>query len=567
MRCPSCGVKVKRSQARCPSCGSPLVPMPPMFGGAAREVRPSLGYPAQAVPEALPERRLGGRVVLVVIVALALVALSLAALVLVRGIEAPGRGVPLSASVFPDAALRAVVKTYDADDDDALNADELAALTTLDCSNRSISSLQGLASLTSLTSLNASGNDLAEADLSSNPALGDVDLSDNHLSSVNLANLSALTSLDVSGNSLTSLDLGACPRLMTLSCGGNQLARLDLSKNPQATDISYDGGLSLTIPIAEGFFPDAGLRASLASVDSDGDGALSERERTAVTTLKVSDTATADLSGLAWLPSLVTLDISGTAVASLDCAQLPPLLNSLIARDSALGELSLAGLEWLYVLDVANTPLSALDLSATTRLTSLDVTGTQLGTLDVTPCASTLSTLHVGEGVAVTGAVTRTSAAFPDAAVRSAVFSTKGNPDGDDMLTGAELAALTTLDLSGTGATNLAGLSSLGALRSLNCSGLKLGTFSAQGLGQLQELNLAGCSLTSVDLSAATSLTRLDVSNNDLEALSVGTSPNLAQLSATGNPRLTQVEVSGTAQLVPGENALVDEGCEIIQTQ
>lgn len=565
MRCPSCGVKVKRSQSRCPSCGSPLVPMPPMFGGAAREVRPNLGYPAQAIPAMPPERRVGGRAIVVVIIAMALVALSLVALLIVRGMEAPGRGVPVSSSTFPDAALRAVVKTYDTDDDDALNAEEVASITALDCSSRSISSLQGIATLTALTQLDASGNDLTEVDLSANAALVDVDLSDNSLTGLGLANLANLAALDVSDNALTSLDLTGCPQLQTLMCTNNQLARLDLSKNPLATGISYDAGLSLTIPIAEGFFPDAGLRASLVAIDSDADGALSDRERSAATTLKLTDASTADLSGLIWLPNLTTLDISGSAVSHVDGAQLPSLLNSLLASGSKLESLSLSGLEWLYVLDVSNTQLATIDLGPTSHLTSLNVTGTPLSSLDVTPCASTLSTLRVGENVTVSGALTRTAGAFPDAAVRAAVFSQKNNPDGDDMLTAAEVSAITSLDLSGSGATNLTGLSALTSMRTLVCNGLQLGSFSAQGLAQLQDLSLVGCALTSLDVSAAAGLMRLDVSNNDLEALSVSASPGLASLNATGNARLTTVDAVGCAQLVPGQNALVDEGCAIIQ--
>lgn len=568
MRCPSCGSKVKRSQSRCPSCGSPLVPMPPAFGGAAREVRPSLGYPAQPAPVAdLAGRKVAPRILVVAIVALALVALSLVALVLVRSMEAPGRGVQVSASTFPDAALRAVVKTYDADDDGALNAEELASITSLDCSNRSISSLQGISLLTSLTELDASGNDLVEADLSSSTGLTNVDLSNNELTSVNLANLVNLVELDVSGNALTALDLSACASLQTLSCSTNQLARLDLSKNTQVSSVSSDEGLSLIIPIAAGFFPDEGLRSVLAGLDTDGDGGLSDRERSSVTSLVVSNPAVSDLTGLAWLPNLTSLDISGTSVTRIVGSELPALLNSLTARDAAVSEVDLTGLEWLYALDLANTPLTSLDLSATPRLTSLDVSGTQLSALDVTPCASTLSALYVEEGVGVTGAVTRTSSSFPDAALRSAVFSEQNNPNGDDLLTGAEISTITALDLTSSGASDLTGLSALTALRTLRCDGLSLAGagFSAAGLGQLRELSLVGCGLTWVDLSAAGNLVTLDVSNNDLDALVVSASPNLAQLTATGNARLTQVDATGCTLLVPGESALVDEGCELIQ--
>lgn len=543
--------------------------MPPSFGGAAREVRPSLGYPAQPAPVGdLAGRRVAPRVLVVVIVALALVAFSLVALVLVRSMEAPGRGVQVSATTFPDAALRAVVKTYDGDDDGALSAEEVASITSLDCSNRSISSLQGISTLTALAELDASGNDLTEADLSSNASLTDVDLSNNELTSVNLANLTSLVSLDVSGNALTSLDLSACASLQSLSCSTNQLARLDLSKNAQVSSVNSDEGLALIIPIAAGFFPDEGLRSTLAALDTDGDGGLSDRERSAVTSLVVSDPATSDLTGLSWLPNLTALDISGTAVTRLDGSVLPGLLNSLTARDAAVSEVDLTGLEWLYALDLANTPLTALDLAATPRLTSVDVSGTQLSALDVTPCASTLSTLYVAEeGVSVTGALTRTASSFPDAALRTAVFSGQNNPNGDDLLTGTEIAAITALDLTGSGVSDLTGLDALGSLRTLRCDGLSLAGagFSAAGLGQLRELSLAGCGLTWVDLGAAANLTALDVSNNDLDALVVSASPNLAQLNATGNARLTQVDATGCTQLVPGESALVDEGCTVIQ--
>ncbi len=568
MRCPSCGAKVKRSQARCPSCGSPLVPMPPMFGGAAREVRPELGYPAQPAMAAVqPETppRVGGRVLIVVVIALALVAFSLVALLVVRSMEAPGRGVPITPSTFPDAALRAVVKTYDADDDDALNADEVASITSLDCSARSIGSLRGISTLTALTTLDASRNNLTDADLSSNAALTSANLSDNRLTSVTLANLGNLGSLDVSDNALTALDLSACGQLRSLACTGNGLARLDLSKNGLVTSVSADPGLSLIIPIAEGFFPDAGLRASLAVLDSDGDGALSDRERSSAASLQVSDASTADLTGLAWLPSLTTLDISGCAVTSVSGSQLPAMLNSLVAKDSQLSTLDLEGLEWLYVLDITNTAVSSLDLSATPHLTNLSATASHLSSLDVTPCAATLSTLHIGENVSVTGALTRTAGALPDPALRGVVFSSTNNPDGDDMLTGSEVSALTSLDLSGTGTTNLAGLPALTSLRTLVCNGLQLGSFSAQGLTQLQSLSLSGCGLTSVDVSAAGGLASLDVSNNDLDALVVSTAPGLTQLNATGNARLTAVDATGCLQLVPGESALVDEGCTIIQ--
>lgn len=538
-----------------------------MFGGAAREVRPSLGYPPQAAIPQVDERpRRTSRLLAAVIAILAVLAVALVAVLVLQRVHVPGTGLAINEATFPDGALRAVVNTYDSNDDGALNAEELASITSLDCSSRNVSSLEGIDELTSLTSLNASNNRLSVADLSGNAALTRANLSGNRLTEVNLAGLSQLASLDVSNNQLASLDLSACAALSSLACTGNSLARLDLSHNHALTSLTCDEGQTMTIPIAEGFFPDAGLRASLTSLDSDGDGALSDRERSAATSLVVSDASTASLTGLSWLPNLATLDISGTQVSSLVGSELPSQLSSIVAHDSALASVDLAGLEGLNTLDVSNAPLTAVDLTPAARLTSLDIRGSQIAALDVTPCLSTLATLRCDASATVQGVVTRTSACFPDEALRSAVFSAAGDSEQDDMLTEAEVAAITELDLTGSGATDLTGLAQLGSLRSLNCSGLAIAgnAFSCVGLGQLQVLTLSGCGLTSIDLTGADSLMTLDASNNDLEALATGGAPNLAFLNATGNARLTLIDATGCAGLMAEGAVQMDEGCELV---
>jgi Leucine-rich repeat (LRR) protein len=567
MRCPSCGAKVKRSQSRCPSCGELLVPMKPSFGGAAVEVRPELGYKS-SVPAVA--RKSLNRVKPAIIVVIALLAVAAVALIaiLVNVMRMPVSGVLINEDVFPDASFRAAVRVNDTNDDGALSPEEIAQITTMNCSNRGIESLEGIANLTALTSLNASNNNLESVDLSSNVLLTTVNLSSNNLMSVNLSNLNSLEVLDISNNELTTLDVSSCAALKSLVCTNNQLARLDLTTNVQLQDLAIDPDQNVTIPISEGFFPDEGLRASLRSsdVDTDGDGALSQRERQSLTRLVISDPSTASLEGLAWLSSVTTLDLSGTQVTTLDGTQLPQSITTIKADNSQVSSVNLESLRLLISLSLENVPLDSLDTTNLTTLTSLDVTGASLTSLDITPCAASLTTLYVDDDDQVTGGVANTSSCFADPSLREALFSSSANnPNGDDLLSVGELANLTSLDLSKSSVTDLSGIELLTNLKSLNCSGLTLESVSCEGLSGLQSLFLSGCSLSSIDLTGADSLITLDVSNNSLTSLDVSKAPQLQMLIATNNPGLSVIDIRSCAQLTL-DNVLHDDATTVIQS-
>ena len=565
MRCPSCGARVRRDHDRCPSCGAALAPgLEAQFGGAARDVRAQLGMPESPQPPAAPAHR-RRRLPWVVAGAVALAGVACVCALVAGGLGARGAGVAIDSSTFPDAALRAVVRTYDVDGDGALSVDELAGITALDCSDRDVTSLAGVERLTALETLNASGNRVSGADLSACASLVSADVSGNGMSALTLGSLPRLESLDVSGNVLSGLDLSGCPELRSLDCRGNGIARLDLSRNALVDSLAVSDGQNVTVPIAAGFFPDEGLRATLQALDTDGDGALSERERTSVTSLSGLDPTTQSLAGLAWLPNLASLDVSGTQVSRLSSDDLPAQVTSVVARGCPLEDVSLSGLAWLYTLDVANTPLASLDLSALTRLTTLDVSGCpSLSALDVSACQTTLATLWCDAGLSVTGGVAKTSAAFPDAALRAAVFASPANANCDCLLTPAELASLTSLDLAGTGVTSTQGLELLGSLGSLSCSGANLQSFSCAGLGSLTSLSLTSCGLTSLSLEGSPKLASLDVSGNALATLDLSATPELAWLRVTGNAGLAQVDVSACPALADGQGVEADEGTQVI---
>ncbi len=385
MRCPSCGAKCRSNRVRCPRCGVPLDPKVAAFGGAARGVREAWGLEAQ-VETAVEPRRDATRYAAFAAVALILVAGSLTVALLVNRSSGPGRERPLDAENFADASLVSVLAPYDADGDGTLSPAEASLVTDLDCSGMGLRSLAGIELCVNLRSLDASGNSLTAVDLTELGALEHADLSDNALSSLDVSGHGALSTLDVTDNGMTSLDVSGCAALQSLSCAGNELARLDLSDCDSLTSLWCDEGQNVTVPIAEGFFPDAGLRATLAAVaDADGDGALTLRERQNLTSLTVDDPSTASFYGLAWFENLAELAAAGCSLTELDASELPASLTSVDASDCQISSVNLAGLERLAALNLSGNPLSSIDLAGLERLESLDLSDCSLtGTLDVT---------------------------------------------------------------------------------------------------------------------------------------------------------------------------------------
>lgn len=384
MRCPSCGAKYRLSKTHCPKCGVPIDPKVAAFGGAARNVREAWGLEAREEAAVVHAKRPATRYLAFGAVALVLVLVLAVALAFIQRTSKPGQERLLNATNFADESLVAILSPYDTDRDGALSPAEAAAVTELDCAGMGLRSLGGIELFANLTKLDASGNALTSVDLSGLAHLEQVDLSDNAISTLDAHRNLSLSSLDVHGNGMTSLNVAGCRALASLNCTGNNLARLDLAGCNALVSLSCDAGQNVTIPIAEGFFPDAGLRRAVAVADADGDGALTQRERQALAALAVQDPATESLFGLAWFANLSELSVGSTALETLDAAVLPPSLTSIAAPNCRIAQVDLAGLDHLTSLDLAGNPLTAVNLSVLPRLSNLNLANCQLeGLLDV----------------------------------------------------------------------------------------------------------------------------------------------------------------------------------------
>ena len=152
-------------------------------------------------------------------------------------VEPTAGDVAINAANFPDANFRAFVKQYDTDNNNSLSTAELAAVKTMDCSAKSITTLWGIEYFTALTYLDCSSNRLAGLALSKNTALTWLSCNSNRLAGLDLSKNTALTHLECADNQLTSLDVSKNTALKALWCKNNALTSLDVSKNTALTQL------------------------------------------------------------------------------------------------------------------------------------------------------------------------------------------------------------------------------------------------------------------------------------------------------------------------------------------
>ena len=333
---------------------------------------------------------------------------------------------------FPDPVFRLFVRRFDTNADGILSDAEIAAVSTIDCSDRAlrslasadwsmdaspalarISSLEGIQYFTSLTELDCSNKDstgqtdasvfsrIPSLDLSSNIQLSRLDCSGIRLSSLTLNNASSLRYLDCRNNLLSELDISGCPllrecycsgntltvldmdsasSLVSLDCSGNQLAELDVSRSPALLDLCCSDNKLITLILS-------------------GCSAL-ERLNCAGNLLSELDTRTN--AALRWLDCrnnhILELELSdNAALTELDCsdnelAALRPegneLLHTLFCRGNNLQRLDLSKNTNLEEADCSDNQLTDLIVGGNSRLTVLHCGGNLLSLLDLSACTA-----------------------------------------------------------------------------------------------------------------------------------------------------------------------------------
>lgn len=194
---------------------------------------------------------------------------------------------------------------------------------------------------------------------------------------------------------------------------------------------------------------------------------------------------------------------------------------------------------------------------------------------------------------------------FPDTKFRE-IIAQEFDTDDDTQLSGAEIMAVTTMDVSNAGIHDLTGIkyftslkelycqanhivnldvSNMATLEMLNCAGNWSVELDEEGnpIEKLSVLNTSGCTsltglycglngLTTLDVSNLTKLEGLYCQNNQLTEVNVKNNKELRYLTCGGN-NLTSIDVSGMDKLIelhctklPNLTSLNVSGCVSLQS-
>lgn len=367
-------------------------------------------------------------------------------------------GLPIDAAHFPDPQFRLYVsRSFDLNRSGTLSAAEIAAAREIGDEDNDYGSLQGIEYLTeleqilidaapSLTGVDLRANtrlysvdfsncgNLAELHVEGLSALQDLFVEGNRLTELDLTGVTNLYNLDVYRNPLSVLDLGEQPELCRLLCYGTQITSLDLRGCPKLLStlavgtrtetedyvqyltgyttgwLRVDKDMELIglggVPVDAEHFPDPNFRGYVSTnFDKNHSGWLSEEEIAGAQVISCGAEDIVSLQGVEYFPELqelacednliTALDLSAnTRLTRLDCSYNELTLLSL-AGLSDLTDLSCEG-NPLTELDVSaqkleylycqETSLSALDLSGQTELRMLFCYGTSISSLDLSGC-------------------------------------------------------------------------------------------------------------------------------------------------------------------------------------
>ena len=252
------------------------------------------------------------------------------ALTLLPSMALAAEDVAINAANFPDKNFRTYIsKVYDENNNDILDANEIAAVTELtfvDPDNSSvrmanIASLKGIEYFTALTTLDCSEQKLTTLDVRANTNLTTLNCSENRLTSLDLSKNTALTTLNCSYNKLAALDVSKNTNLKDLICSENKLGRLNVSANTALTRLTCNDNQLIALLLGQN------TALTTLACDSNRLTSLDVRGNTNLTKLYCGSNQlrTLDLSKNTQLTSLLcaknqltSLDLSATKVTKYE---------------------------------------------------------------------------------------------------------------------------------------------------------------------------------------------------------------------------------------------------------
>ena len=524
-------------------------------------------------------------------------------------IAAEGGAVAVDEINFPDPGFRDYVKNkIDTDGDGTLSEDEISAATVINVRKYGISDLTGIQYLSELSSLDCSYNNLTKLDVSKNALLTDLECTDNDIIELDVSGAASLTKLDCSYNKMTALDVSGAASLTNLDCSFNELTALDVSDNAAlkvlsfrynnvtALDVSKNSALT-DLDCRDNALTalDVSKNTSLTDLDCFGND-LTVLDVSKNTSLIYLDCSYNNLTALdvslnskltylsCYFNKLTELDVTNNSrLTTLQCYNniLTKLdvsknsrLDSLDCSSNSLLELDLSQNNDIYYLDYCDQKVyieidgaNSFDLSSLqadfNKMSNITVDGGILAE-DGKTVTLQKDIVNVGYDYVTgfnplmdvhlilyrAGAVSDVkidAANFPDEIFRDYV-ATEFDIDSDGVLSVKEYLAVTKINVSDEGVSDLTGIQNFIYLSDLDCSYNDLTALDVSKNTSLTDLDCSYNDLTALDVSKNTSLTDLNCYNNRLTALDVSKNTSLTDLNCYNN-RLTALDVSKNTSL------------------
>ena len=465
----------------------------------------------------------------------------------------PGR-IAVDSTNFPDAVFRSYVSTnFDTDGNGFLSDEEIAAVTEINVSGTSsvdggVTSIVGVEHFTALERLFCGYNSgLTEINVTGNTVLTSLYCHDTGISTLATDINVSLTTLSCSNTGITDLDVRFNTVLSELYCMNTNITSLDVSNNTALTWLLCQNTNITVLDVSHNTLLNR-LICSYTNITE-----LDLTNNTALTYLECSATkiANIDLSRNIALEvvqccdtSIPYLDLSyNTAMSNLVCTgNAYPIPSNATTFDAT----TITGFDPTKVSNITNATFDPA-----TGIFS-NITGDVSYTYACNDTYSETFTLtRTGEAIDYGVAVDSTN--FPDAVFRSYV-STNFDPDGSGYLSDDVIAAVTSIDVSGTatvdgGVTSLVGVEHFTALERLYCSyNSGLTEINVSNNTALEYLDCSYTGITSLDVSNNTALTDLNCYNTGITSLDLSNNTSLEWLSCyiTG---ITSLDVSNNTAL------------------
>ena len=319
--------------------------------------------------------------------------------------------------------------------------------------------------------------------------------------------------------------------------------------------VIFAASMRAQYPVTPSSFPDKNFYSVVLKNYSMFNGTY--YQTVSVPAMDVKSCNIADLTGIGLFPILQTLDCSNNQLTSVNLSYNAILTTVTIYKNKLRGT------------NMDNFISNLFDRSGQATKGELRIiynedasTGNQMTTEQVaaakkkgwTPKQSTNGTTWTD----YPGVVLINSKNFPDSKFQAWLKTKTYGQDG--VLTDAEIAGVTSIDVRDEAISDLTGINYFTALTELDCSFNKLTTLDVSKNTALTELVCSYNQLTDLDVSKNTKLTELYCSGNQLTDLDVSKNTALTELNCSSN-QLTDLDVSdctALTELYCGGNQLSD---------